>query len=134
MKFKNERAEREYKLMPKRLRAVCDDFETFSLFYGIEPVITRVREPQAGDSGVHEQGRGVDARDAQIMADGSSVRLYTKDQADSIVANLNLKHPRTDGKPTALHHSFQGGPAHIHLQIPVAWLEKGEPLSGALDG
>lgn len=113
--------------MPKRLRAVCDDFETYSLYYGLEPVVTRVREPVVGDSGVHEAGRGVDFRDAQVSADGSINRVYTKEQADHIVQLLNDKHPRTDMKPTAMHHSFQSGPAHFHIQLSASDLLPGEP-------
>lgn len=131
MKFKNALAESDFKIMPKKLLELATDFETYSLFFGIEPTVTRIREPFPGDSGVHEQGRGIDFRDSVFQQDGSTKRTYTLDQVDSLINIINTRHARDDSKPTIMHHSFQGGPAHFHIQIPAAWLEPGEPLPRA---
>lgn len=126
-KFKNERAEREYKLMPKRLREVAEYFEAICGFYYVTAVVTRVREGVCGDSGVHEAGRGIDYRDETTLPDGEKVRLFTGEQVAQICELINARFAREDGKVTILHHSFQGGPGHFHIQIPVSWLEPGEP-------
>lgn len=127
MKFKNKIAELDYSVIPEFLNRVCDDFETFSLYYGVEPVVTRVREGMCGDSGVHEAGRAVDFRNQSQLPDGTMGWLYTPAQMDDIVYQLNKKYPRDDGKPTALHHSFEGGPFHLHIQIQAGTLFPGEP-------
>ncbi len=126
--FKNEQAASDYKLMPKKLKEVCDFFEACVGFYYVTPVVTRVREGVCGDSGVHEAGRGIDYRDETVLPDGQHVNLFTGDQVAQIVQLVTDRYPRDDGKPTILHHSFQGGPGHFHLQIPIAWLESGEPI------
>lgn len=127
MKFKNDLARGDYSILPAFLRKVCDDFETFSLYYGVEPVVTRVREAVPEDSGVHEACRAVDFRSQYSLPDGTMGWLYTAQQAEDIVYQLNRKYPRDDGKPTCMHHSFEGGPFHFHIQIQVGTLFPGEP-------
>ncbi len=132
--FKNARAEMEYNIMPKKLREVAETFETFSLYYGITPFVTRVRESVDGDSGVHEVGRGIDYRD-QYASPGAvaPMRLYSPEQVADIVRLINERFPRTDGKPTCLHHSFKGFPYHFHLQIRASDLLAGEPIEPVSD-
>lgn len=127
MKFKNDLARGDYSILPAFLKKVCEDFETYSLYYGVEPVVTRVREAVPDDSGVHEAGRAVDFRDEVQLPDGTTRYLYTPEQADDIVYQLNRKYPRDDGKPTALHHRFEGGALHIHIQAQAGTLFPGEP-------
>lgn len=134
MKFKNDLARSDYEVSPSKLKQICEDFKTFSLFHGVEPLITRVREGVCGDSGVHEQGRAVDIRDQYVLSDGRRGRLYTNEQAANICILINDKYRREDGKPTCLHHSFTGPsgvpqPVHFHVQIPIAWLKEGEPAA-----
>ncbi len=130
-KFKNEKAESDYKIMPKRLKDVAEFFEACCGFYYITPVVTRVREGVCGDSGVHEAGRGIDYRDETILPDGQHTFLFTFEQVQHICQIIQERFPRDDGKPVVLHHSFNGGPSHFHLQIPAAWLGDGEPSSPA---
>lgn len=132
MKFKNAIAQSDYSVLPEKLKEICEFFETNSLFYGIEPVVTRVREGMCGDSGVHEAGRAVDFRDQCVMPDGSMRLLYTSEQIQDICFMVARKYPRSDGKPVILHHSFTGPdgrpqPYHTHIQIPAEWLKSGEP-------
>lgn len=129
MKFKNAQAAADYKIMPFMLRKIVDDFEAQSLFYGVEPVVTRIREGVCGDSGVHQAGRALDSRDQVLMPDGVWAKLYTLDQVTQICESINAKFKRDDGKPTCMHHSFNGGPMHFHFQIPASWLRVGEPVN-----
>jgi hypothetical protein len=119
MKFKQPKMEQEYLARPARLLEVCQYFEELSHGYGIEPVVTRVLDPVRGESGVHPQGRAVDFRNETRDADGNSHFLYGPEQSNEIVAKVSERFPRHDGKPTILHHSFNGAPWHFHLQVPV---------------
>jgi hypothetical protein len=112
VKFKEERVREEFTQAPIFLQVVCADFELLSRFFGIEPVVTRVREVVPGSSGVHEAGRAVDFRDSF-----SGVFVYSEAQRKVIVDALNEKYSRKDGKPTCLWHSFNNGPQHFHVQI-----------------
>lgn len=127
MKFKNELAESDYKILPAFLKKVCSSFERNSLWYGVEPIVTRVREAVAGDSGVHEAGRAVDFRSQHSLPDGTMGWLYTPQQCEDIVYQLNHMYARDDGKPTCMHHSFEGGPFHFHVQVAEGTLFPGEP-------
>lgn len=128
MKFKNDVAKLDYGVIPEKLRKMCEDFETFSLFYGIDPVVTRIREGVCGDSGVHEAGRAVDFRNQYILPDGSRGFLYRSDQWEDIVHQMNLRYPRADKRPSCIHHSFERGPMHFHIQLEATQLLPGEPL------
>lgn len=90
---------------------------------GIEPTVTRVFEHICGSSGVHEAHRGCDLRDETVALDGSKHFLYTPEQAQKIVREINLAYPRTDGYATILHHSFDEGPFHFHVQVGPEWSE-----------
>jgi len=116
MKFKEPHMEAQFLSRPLRLLEVCKEFEDLSEAFGIEPVVTRVTDPVEGESGVHPAGRAVDFRDEH---DG--VLMYTDAQTAAIVEYLNKKFERGDGKPVCLHHSFQGGQYHWHLQTPIEW-------------
>lgn len=112
MIFKHDSLRDEYHSLPTALQLICGDFETLSRFFGIEPIVTRVREEIAGSSGVHEAGRAVDFRD-----EFSGVVTYREDVRNAIVEAMNAKYSRHDGKPTCYSHSFQGGPRHFHVQL-----------------
>ncbi len=113
MIFKEPQMQAQYEARPAILKQICDDFCALSQDYGIEPVVTRVTDPVPGESGVHPQGRAVDFRDQH---EGGF--LYTDEQKAAILAELNRKYPRNDGRETVISHSFQGMPFHFHLQIP----------------
>lgn len=116
MKFKEPHMAEEYKNLPWRLRKIAEDFDRISQAFEIESVVTRVLDPVEGESGVHPAGRAVDFRDEH----GGSF-LYTEKQMAAIVEFLNDKYKRSDWKKVCIHHSFNGGPAHAHLQIPYEW-------------
>jgi hypothetical protein len=95
------------------LQNICHDFVRLSLDYaGIVPTVTRVLERIEGSSGVHEAGRAVDFRD-----EFGGVLTYPENVRNAIVALLNHKYSRKDGKPTVLWHRFQGNPGHFHVQL-----------------
>jgi len=121
MKFKEPHMEDELMQSPEMLQQVALTFDSLSRDHGIVPVVTRVWGHIDGDSGVHAAQRAVDYRDE--IRDGNRKRfLYTVDIRDFIVAEINRRYPRTDGKLVAIHHSFQGAPFHFHLQIPIDWV------------
>jgi hypothetical protein len=127
MKFKNALAESDYKILPRKLKEICDYFEMLSTEYGVEPVVTRVAEPVEGDSGVHEARRAVDFRCEQYAKKGPSSFLYSPPQTVTIEADINAKFKRPDGRPTCMYHRFHGDPYHFHIQLYSGWLEPGEP-------
>lgn len=113
MKFKSPKVEAEYENTSVFLRDMAVNLDTWSqIDYGQEIIITRVKEQICGDSGVHEDNRAFDVRD-----EFEGGRIYNDDQIKVLLARLNSFYPRNDGKPTAIHHSFQGGPLHIHVQL-----------------
>lgn len=125
MKFKTESLEDEYISRPRRLREICEKFDELSKKHKITATVTRVLERIDGSSGVHEAGRGVDFRN-EVIAKNGSVFLYDSKTSKTIVDELNTLYPRTDGKKVCIHHSFNGGAYHFHIQIPVSWIEKGD--------
>jgi len=115
MTFKTPEVEAEFDSVSTFLHLMAKDFETASkLFAGQDIVITRVKEHICGDSGVHEAHRAFDVRDE---FDGK--RLFTDDQVKSLVDHINTLYPRNDGKPTCIHHSFNCGPFHFHIQLAL---------------
>lgn len=114
MKFKEPHLETQYQGLPTLLHHVVEDFARLSEEMGITPVITRVTDPVAGESGVHLDGRAVDVRDEH-----AGVFTYSSSQRESLVNQINKLYPRIDGKVTCLHHSAPGSTAHFHFQIAV---------------
>lgn len=113
MKFKTPEIEAEFKQTSVFLREMAERLDTCSWGYAqCEIIITRIKEPICGSSGVHEDNRAFDARDE---FDGG--RLYTDEQVHLIVSHMNLVYPRNDQKTTCIHHSFNGGPLHFHVQL-----------------
>lgn len=113
MKFKSPEVQEEFFKTSVFLQDMAFALDKFSLDnFSQEIIITRVKEHICGDSGVHEANRAFDARD-----EFEGGRLYTDDQVKQILAKINGAYPRNDGKPTIIHHSFDGGPYHLHCQI-----------------
>jgi hypothetical protein len=121
MIYKTPDCEDQLKQCCQKLQDIVTVFEGLSQGYGVEPVITRVWDAVCGDSGVHEAHRAVDLRDETVDALGVSHWLYTPAQTDTIVNTINERYPRSDGKLVCIHHSFNGGPHHMHLQVPIGW-------------
>lgn len=120
MKFKEPHMKEQFEGRPPKLKEICYFFEELSLGFDIEPVVTRVLDKVSGESGVHPVGRAVDFRDE--CRDKNGVKhLYTEEQAQFIVDEINSKYPRDDDKEVCIHHSFAAGPEHFHIQIPFAW-------------
>lgn len=98
------------------LQLLVYDAESFiTTHFKKQAIVTRVWDSFPGESGVHPDKRAIDLRDEH-----EGERLFTDLEINSIINYLNGKWQRNDGKPTALHHSFQGGPLHLHLQIPIS--------------
>lgn len=112
MKFKSPEMEAELEGAHALLQEIAEEFEKVSLLMKIEPVVTRVRGKVKGESGVHTVGRAIDFRNQH-----AGTRLYTDKEVEAITVAMNSKYHRNDGKKTCIHHKFDGGPAHFHLQV-----------------
>ena len=120
--FKTPAAYKEYFLMPYRLIEMTQMFCEISSSFGIIPVVTRIREPVEGESGVHRDGRAIDFRDEMTTLQRDSrefqnVFLYTLSQRKKLIDEINAAFPRRDGLKTIMHHSFNSGPHHFHVQV-----------------
>ncbi len=128
MKFKSPQVETELRSVTTLLQDMAEQCDTFSQMIAKKEItVTRVLEFIPNDSGVHEARRAFDVRD-----EFEGVRTYTDEEAQMIVDHMNLAYPRNDGKPTALHHSFEGGPLHIHVQIAASTLAYEPELNTAI--
>lgn len=119
MIFKHEYLNEQFKEAPRMLQKIALDFAGLSDQLGVSAVVTRVFDHVPGSSGVHEAHRAIDFRDEFEVVDGGRKRLYTEDDVHYITSTINQNYPRTDGKLTCIHHSFNGGPMHFHLQIGI---------------
>ena len=118
MKWKDPKLIREYKDAPPRLQECAAAFEGLCLtVFGVNPMVTRILEKVEGSSGVHEAGRGIDFRDEH---DGKFI--FEADWIGSICHVINVRFPRDDDYKVLMHHSFNDGPYHFHMQIPADWL------------
>lgn len=103
---------------PVRLRTVAYAFIAICNEMDITPVITRVWDKvNDKESGVHQNKRAVDFRNEY-----GNKMLFSHADAQDICHQLNEAFPRLDDKLVAIHHSFNGGPYHFHLQIPYSWI------------
>lgn len=115
MFFKKEYLKTEFDNAPTQLQTIICDAEKFSRdTFGKSIVITRILGSIPNDSGVHSQYRAVDLRNVY-----KGVPLYTESQATLFKDWLNEKYKRLDGYKTCLYHGFNGGPKHLHIQIPA---------------
>lgn len=113
MKFKHPSLQDEFYQAPAMLQIMATWFEQLCIaHFGIDPVVTRIKETVPGSSGVHEAGRAIDFRDEH-----AGRRLFTDEQVTFLVKQMNTRFPGNDSKDTCIHHKFQGGPAHFHIQI-----------------
>lgn len=117
LQFKDPKLKAELDAVTPLMREVVEAFAIYSWSkFNTPAVITRIFEPVEGESGVHQTGRAVDLR-----FEHAGRTLYSLGDAMELVAYINSRFPRTDGFRTAILHSFNGGPKHFHLQVPVKW-------------
>jgi len=115
MKFKSPDIEKEFESVTIFLQDMAMHMDLFCREkFSQELIITRVKEHICGDSGVHEANRAFDVRN-----EFEGGRLYTDEQVKEIIDYMQSSYPRNDGKPTIIHHSFAGGPYHLHVQIAL---------------
>jgi hypothetical protein len=126
VRFKSDLLQLELLHSPAKLIEVANHFSKLSAEYGIEAFVTRVWGKIENDSGVHANRRAIDFRSQYYDAKGRMRWLYTVDVVDDLVRKMNAAYPRPDKYKTCIHHSFQGKPFHFHVQIPAAWVTKGE--------
>lgn len=112
MKYKSSHLEEQLEETPELLQSFVREFCTISEELGVEPTITRVADGVEGESGVHLDYRAVDFRDQY-----KGERFYSDEEVAHLCNHFNQRYSRRDGKPTLLHHSFQGAPLHFHLQV-----------------
>lgn len=111
--FKDSRLKEEFESTPLLLQLITKDLAHFcETTFNKDVIITRVLEKIEGSSGVHEDSRAVDIRNQH-----DEKFFFTELEIAPMLDYLNNKYYRNDGKPTAIHHSFCGGPLHIHIQI-----------------
>ncbi len=115
MLFKQDELKHELAATTIFLQDMAENLDRFvRLSTGMEIMITRVVEHICGDSGVHEANRAFDVRDE---FDGQ--RTFSDEEIEKILNFMNQAYPRNDGHKTAIHHSFNGGPYHLHIQIAL---------------
>lgn len=114
MKFKTERIEEQFFQVSTVLKQIVWDIEALAQSFGKEITLTRVWDAVDGESGVHLDKRAVDIRDEH---DGRFV--FSSEEIATILKMINGKWARSDGFVSVIHHSFNGGMAHLHVQIPV---------------
>lgn len=112
MKFKSPHMQEQLDKAHPKVMEVALEFAKKSLEIGIEAIVTRVSDAVKGESGVHPDGRAIDFRDEH-----GGKRLYTNEQVTYLVTHMNSKFKRKDRFKTCLHHAFNGGPLHFHLQV-----------------
>jgi hypothetical protein len=121
MRFKAAHMLKQYELLPEKLQEICEVFFSISKDNGVSAVVTRVSDPVKGESGVHQDHRAVDFRNYYF--DGKVTRcLYSVELVEEILDLINNQYKRDDGYATIIHHSFNGGEYHFHIQIPRAWM------------
>jgi hypothetical protein len=118
MKFKMPHYKTQLYASSPRLIMVAEYFDKISQSLGIESVVTRVWDKVPGESGVHPAKRAIDFRNQHGSAK-EFYWLYNEEQVREILNAMNTRFPRTDGRRTCIHHGFDGGPAHFHLQIGI---------------
>lgn len=122
MKFKERHMALEFEAAPPVLKAICLDLADYCQnHFSKELTVTRILEPVEGESGVHTLHRAVDFRD-----EFQGISTFTKPEQETITDYINTKYKYGSGKQVLIFHSFQGGPMHIHVQIPQKWMDEGK--------
>lgn len=113
MKFKTPQEEKEFEKVSVILQLILGDLDFLAHSLSKEITVTRILASVAGESGVHLDKRAIDVRDEH---EGS--RTFSPSEISFLLQAINLKWKRNDGFETMIHHQFQGGPWHLHIQIP----------------
>lgn len=115
MKFKSEIEEAQFKGVSLILHLILQDLDLLIRGLAKEMMITRVCSSVPGESGVHLDMRAVDIRDEHEGA-----FIFSPEEVVWILSAINAKWARNDKFDTIIHHKFDGGPAHFHIQIPLS--------------
>lgn len=114
MQFKEEKLKNEFFSMHPIVRYMAAHFEQLSLYhFKIDPVVTRILEHVAGATGIHEAKRAIDFRDESPKG----TFLYTSEQVKFLLSEMNKRFPGNDKFLSCIHHSFNKGPHHFHIQF-----------------
>jgi len=112
MLFKEERLKTEFFKMDPIVRLMAIHFEVLCKeYFKITPVCTRIFDDIKGATGVHPAGRAIDFRN-----ETGGKRMFTDEQVKFLVSEMNKRFPGHDNLATCIHHSFNGGPYHFHIQ------------------
>ncbi len=123
MRFKTELIKKQFysEVNPLMIAIVKDADHHASYNFGCGLLITRCTSKlkNGKESGVHQAGRGVDAR-----YEFNGTLYYTETQAYELVYHTNVRYPRNDGRKTCILHSAKNKsgksmPMHFHFQL--AW-------------
>lgn len=113
MKFKSDIVQNEFFSTTIFLQQMAIDMDNYcKKRFNKEIFITRVKEKVEGATAVHDDGRAFDVR-----SEFEGVKLFDSFEVASILDFMNTKYRRNDKIPTCIHHSFNGGPYHFHVQI-----------------
>ena len=113
MQFKVPALSKEFKNAPILLKLILLDADRYCMErFGKELTVTRILEPVSGESGVHQDYRAADCRDVF-----KGEPRFTENEITELLAYVNKRYARNDGKDTVIHHSFQSGPKHFHFQV-----------------
>lgn len=122
MRFKSPQMESQLEDCPIKLQELAAWVDGYCLKnFDKEIVITRVSDAFAGESGVHPDKRAFDVRDEWF--NGRETHFYfSEEEALEVEEATNAAFPRDDDHKTCIYHSFNGGPWHLHFQIPAKWV------------
>lgn len=113
MVFKEERLKEEFFKAHPMVRLFSIHFEQLCIaHFNKDPVCTRIFEYVKGATGIHSTGRAIDFRNEH-----AGKWMFSKEEARFLVSEMNRKFPGNDKYATCLHHSFNGGPHHFHIQL-----------------
>ncbi len=119
MKHKSQLTVDEFKSSPTLLRIIVQDADDFCRrHFNKELTITRIRAKVSKESGVHIDGRGIDARNRyHDFYKNTWLRTFSTREVELLLNYISKKYPRNDGKPVLLHHDAGDGAEHFHFQI-----------------
>ena len=115
LKFKQPHLREQFEQSSHVLKFITYDFDFLSSKFRKDPMITRVWDVVEGESGVHPDKRALDIRD-----EFNNEYYYSEEEVKALINYINARWQRNDGFKTCLYHSFNEGPKHFHLQIPVS--------------
>lgn len=116
MQFKNKDLKGQFLRLPKILQDIAIRMNHLFQDLNKPMVITRIFGKIEGSSGVHEAGRAFDVRNEYFDEHGKQKRLLNEDEVAFVIGEISKDFPRRDHVSRIIHHSFNGGPYHFHVQ------------------